>query len=209
MDYRADLLDKIAQENVEAEQRIQTIQQPVKDRFADKLNALWGKGVPFQLLNIKVELKFTMRSWAFLETEGIHELKENDEYDAKKKVLLFAIASTLHDNRVDWAKLIQNGYIIDVDFQKACLEAWEISKPVPPTCPPDEISTRIMSKKPTPDGFGIDYMGMLVSLGKQFGWTKEEFWAMSPREIGLILDEYNWDVHYQNLIEKEYMKKNR
>ena len=209
MVYRADLLDKIAEENATAEQRIQAIQAPERDRFADKLSALWGKGVPFQIYNLTVELKFTMRSWAFLETEGIHELKQDNIDDAKKIVLLYAIASTLHDDRIDWIKLLQNGYIIDTDFQEACMKAWNMSKPVPSTCPPDEISTRIMNRKPRPDGFGTDYMGMLVSLGKLFGWTKEEFWSMSPREIGLILDEYNWDVHYQNLIEKEHMKQSK
>lgn len=201
--YRADLLEKIAQENATAKERISAIKQPSEDRFKSKLDALWGKGVAFQLLNIVVELKFTMKSWAFLETNDIQNA------EPERKVLLFAMASTLHDERVDWIKLLQNGYQIDEEFQKACMEAWELSQPIEPTCPPDKISQRVFSKKPKPGGFGIDYMSMLVTLGKNFGWTKEEFWSMSPREIGLILDEYNWDTHYQNQIEKEHMKRKK
>ncbi len=204
--YRADLLDKIAQENETAEQRIEALRQPDEDRFKSKLDAIWGKGVPYDILGYTVELKYTIKSWAFLETNGIQNTVES--INDPEKVLLFIMASTLHDSNVDWNKLLQNGFRIDETFQKACIEAWRMSQPLPPTCPPDEISQKILSSKPKPGGFGLDYMGMLVSLGKQFGWTKDEFWAMSPREIGLILDEYNWDVHYQNLIEKAYMKQN-
>lgn len=198
--YGANLLDKIAQENAEAEQRVATVQKPVEDRFKNKLDALWGKGVQHEILGYTTELKFSMRSWAFLETNGIHDA---DDYN---RVMLFAMASTMHDNKINWAELVRHGYVIDEAFQRACIEAWEMSQPLPPTCPPDKISQRILSGKPKPGGFGLDYMGMLVTLGKQFGWTKEEFWSMSPREIGLILDEYNWDVHYQNQIEKAQMK---
>lgn len=200
MVYRADLLDKIAQENATAEQRVASIQRPDEERFQQKLDALWGKGVPYSILGYNFELKFSMRSWAFLETNNILEAEPYE------KVMLFAIASTMHDSNVNWAELSKNGYQIDEDFQRACMEAWEMSQPLAPTCPPDKISHSIMSKKPKPGGFGLDYMGMLVTLGKQFGWTKDEFWSMSPREIGLILDEYNWDVHYQNLVEKAHMK---
>lgn len=199
--YREDLLEKIARENEAAESRVSAIRSPSDDRFKSKLDALWGKGVSYPLYNITVELKFSMRSWAFLETNDIMNAEPQD------KVLLFAMASTLHDERVKWAELLRNGFQVDADFQKACMEAWEMSQPLPPTCPPDPVSSRILSKRPKPTGFGIDYMSMLVTLGKQFGWTKDEFWAMSPREIGLILDEYNWDVHYQNLIEKEQLKR--
>lgn len=202
MVYRADLLDKIAQENATAEERIASLRQPDNDRFKSKLDALWGKGVPCNILGYNAELKFSMRSWAFLETNNIMEAEPYE------KVVLFAMASTLHDRKINWGELFQNGYQIDGAFQIACMKAWEESKPLPPTCPPDEVSLNILSRKPKPGGFGIDYMGMLVTLGKQFGWTKDEFWEMSPREIALILDEYNWDVHYQNLIEKAYMKKN-
>ena len=201
--YRADLLDKIAKENEEAEQRVATIRQPDEDRFQSKLDALWGKGVPFEILGYSFEFKFSMRSWAFLETNNIHDAEPAD------KVLLFAMASTLHDPRIKWNELFQNGYQLDREFQVACMEAWELSKPLPPTCPPDKIGYNILSKRPKPGGFGIDYMSMLITLGKQFGWTKDEFWAMSPREVALILDEYNWDVHYQNLIEKAHIKQSK
>lgn len=199
--YGEDLLAKIALENEKAEERVKAIKQPDDDRFKSKLDALWGKGVTYNLLNATVELKFSMRSWAFLET---NDIQNAEPYD---KVLLFAMASTLHDDRIKWVDLLRNGFQIDEEFQKACMQAWEMSQPLPPTCPPDPISAKILSQKPRPGGFGIDYMSMLVTLGKQFGWTKEEFWSMSPREIGLILDEYNWDTHYQNLIEKEQMKR--
>ena len=202
MAYREDLLDRIAQENLEAEERVANLTRPDEERFKNKLDALWGKGVPCNILGYNTELKFSMRSWAFLETNNILEVEPQD------KVVLFAMASTLHDSRVKWVELFQNGYQIDQEFQEACMEAWQQSHPLPPTCPPDPISSKILSQKPKPGGFGIDYMSMLVTLGKQFGWTKEEFWSMSPREVGLILDEYNWDVHYQNLIEKAHMKKN-
>ena len=201
--YREDLLEKIARENETAAERVSALRQPDTDRFRNKLDALWGTGVSFSILGYTVELKFSMRSWAFLETNDIQSA------DAQTQVMLFAMASTLHDERIKWAELYRNGYQIDEAFQKACMEAWELSKPLPPTCPPDKVSERVMSGKPKPGGFGIDYMSMLVTLGKQFGWTKTEFWAMSPREIGLILDEYNWDVHYQNEVEKAYMKQNK
>ena len=203
MVYRADLFDKIAQENAEAEQRIASIQRPDEERFQQKLAALWGKGVSYNILGYNVELKFSMRSWAFLEANDIFQAEPYE------KVLLFAMASTLHDSKINWHELLKNGYQIDESFQAACMEAWQISQPLPPTCPPDKISHDILSKRPKPGGFGIDYMSMLVTLGKQFGWTKDEFWSMSPREVGLILDEYNWDVHYQNLIEKAHMKESK
>ncbi|MFA5448827.1 MAG: hypothetical protein WC292_00075 [Clostridia bacterium] len=203
MSYNEDLLKKIAQENETAQERINAIKKPNEDRFRSKLDALWGKGVPYQMFNITVELKFSMRSWAFLETNNIEdETPEN-------QVMLFAMASTLHDDRVDWAEFRRNGFQFDKEFQEACMKAFEMSHPMKPTAPPDPISARVLSQKPRPGGFGIDYMSMLVTLGKQFGWTKEEFWAMSPREIGLILDEYNWDVHYQNIVEKEHMKRGK
>ncbi len=203
MSYNEDLLKKIAQENEAAQERIDAIKKPDEDRFKSKLDALWGKGVPYSIFNMTVELKFSMRSWAFLETNEIeNETPEN-------QVLLFAMASTLHDERVSWPELIRNGFQVDEEFQKACMKAFEMSHPMKPTAPPDPISARILNQKPKPGGFGIDYMSMLVTLGKQFGWTKDEFWEMSPREIGLILDEYNWDVHYQNIVEKEHMKRSK
>lgn len=198
--YRADLWERIDQENAEAEQRVASIRRPDEERFKNKLDALWGKGVPINILGYQTELKFSMRSWAFLETNDILEAGPED------RVVLFAMASTLHDDKVNWRKLFQNGYQIDAEFQELCMEAWELSKPLKPTCPPDPISHNILKQKPEPGGFGLDYMSMLVTLGKQFGWTKDEFWSMSPREVSLILDEYNWDVHYQNLIEKAHMK---
>ena len=206
--YGSNLLDQIAAENAVAEQRVQSIVKPAEARFKDKLDALWGKGVPHQLYNIVVELKFSMRSWAYLETNGIHDIiDKTDPESAYQRVVLFAMASTLHDDRVDWPNLFRNGYRIDEKFQEDCMKAWELSQPLAPTCPPDDISSRVMSNKPKPPGFGIDYMGMLVSLGEMFGWSKEEFWEMSPREIGLILDERNWNTHFQNEIEKEHVKK--
>lgn len=198
--YGADLLEKIAEENETAEERINTVKQPETERFKNKVDALFKKGVQFNLLGYNVELKFTMRSWAFLDTNNVLEA---DDYD---KVMLFAMAATLHDDKVDWLKLVRNGYQPDEDFQKACMEAWEMSQPLKSTCPPDKISQRIMSGKPKPSGLGLDYTSMLVTLGKNFGWSEEQFWSMTPRAIGFILDEYNWDIHYQNLIEKEYMK---
>lgn len=198
--YSEDLLEKIAQENATAEERIQAVKKPEDDRFKEKVDALLGRGVPFNLLGYTVELKFTMKSFAFLETHDIHKAGDYD------KVMLFAVASTLHDDKVNWRELIRNGYTPDEAFQKACMEAWELSHPLAATCPPDKISQRITSGKPKPSGFGLDYTSMLVTLGKNFGWTEAQFWTMSPRAIGFILDEYNWDVHYQNLIEKAHMK---
>lgn len=173
-------------------------------RFALEQEALFGKGIPFTLFNLNVELKYTMRAFAWLEVNGYHTLESQS---AQGRML--AVASTFHDERIDWNKLFSNGYQITEEFALAAKEAFELSAPLDPLTPVDERTKMLARNKPRPGGFGIDYAGMLLFVAKHFSWTEEQFWSMTPRAVGIMMDKYNMAEYERAEEEKRQMLKRK
>jgi hypothetical protein len=175
----------------------------IHKRFELEHQALFGKGVPFKILNLDVELKFTVRSLAWLEVNGYHTT-ENKIAQGH----MLAMASTLHDSRVDWDALVAHGYQITEEFALAVREAFELSAPLEPLTPVDARTKTMAMSKPKPGGFGIDYAGMLLFVARHFGWTEEQFWSMTPRAVAVMMDKYNM-AEYERAKEEKYQMNRR
>lgn len=173
-------------------------------RFVLEQEALFGKGVPFKLYNLDVELKFTVRALAWLEVNGYHTIEDQVEQGR-----MLAAASTFHDERIDWNKLFNNGYQITEEFALAVKEAFELSAPLEPLTPMDERTKMLARNRPKPGGFGIDYAGMLLFVAKHFSWTEEQFWSMTPRAVGIMMDKYNMAEYERAEEEKRQMARRK
>lgn len=169
-------------------------------RFIEERKALSRVGVSCKILDIIVELKFTFKSYSWLENNGFHEASQ------KQQGVMFMKAAMLHDNRIDFDK-------IEIpqteELLEALKQAWEQSQPLEPLTPIDEETQKRYRRKSKPPGFELDYAEKQLFIMGTFNRSSEEFWEMTPRELCILLDKYNYQQWEQSEAEKRAIAKNK